>query len=168
MAHFCIYRIKFATGFVLLTIFAVLAQNDSLIAAAPFSKSTLKIISHSGAHSFSVELALTPAQRAQGLQYRQSLPAGTGMLFDFKTTQQVTMWMKNTYISLDMMFIAADGTIANIAKATQPQSLNYISSAGPVRGVLEVQAGTASVLGIKKGDRIIHDIFGHDIFGVEN
>ena len=82
------------------------------------------------------------------------------MLFDFKVTQPVTMWMKNTPVSLDMLFITANGTIVNIVSGTQPFSLEYITSDGPVRAVLEVLAGTAKILGIHKGDRVVHDIFG--------
>ncbi len=142
-----------------LAVFTVISASDSLKAAEFFQKSSLTIITKSGERTFSVELAQTAPERTQGLQGRKSLPVGTGMLFDFKTVQPVTMWMKNTPVSLDMLFIAADGTVANIAEGTEPFSLNYIISEGPVRGVLEVQAGTARVLGIKKGDRVVHGIF---------
>ena len=82
-----------------------------------------------------------------------------GMLFDFGTSIPVTMWMKNTNLSLDMMFISDNGTIINIARNTKPLSLDYINSAGPAKGVLEVLAGTAQRLKIKAGDKVVHAVF---------
>jgi uncharacterized membrane protein (UPF0127 family) len=120
---------------------------------------TLEIASRSGVHVFAVELAATDADRSRGLMFRKSLPAGQGMLFDFKQDQMVSMWMRNTYVSLDMIFIRADGTIARIAENTEPLSERIISSGGPVRGVLEVVAGTARRLGLAPGDRVAHPMF---------
>jgi len=154
---------KFASLTVLIAVFSFFPIGDSPKSAEIFRHSTLKIETKSGIRQFSVEIADTRRQRAQGLQGRKSLPPGTGMLFDFKTEQPVSMWMKNTYISLDMLFIAADGTVTNIAHGTQPLSLEIIASGKPVKAVLEVMAGTAKILGIRKGDRI-----GHDIFKTEN
>jgi uncharacterized membrane protein (UPF0127 family) len=119
----------------------------------------LKISSSGRVHSFAVEMAQTDEQRSRGLMYRKSLPAGRGMLFDFKQEQPVAFWMKNTYVSLDMIFIRADGTILNIAENTEPLSEKMVPAAGPVRGVLEVVAGTTSKLGIKPGDKVAHPIF---------
>ena len=82
------------------------------------------------------------------------------MLFDYGRTQPVAMWMKNTLVPLDILFIAADGRVVNIAADAVPESLTSIPSAGPVRAVLEINAGTAARLGIKPGDRVIHPIFG--------
>jgi uncharacterized membrane protein (UPF0127 family) len=109
--------------------------------------------------SFRVELARSPEELAQGLQHRRSLPADAGMLFDFGPERIVTMWMKNTYIPLDMLFIDAEGTVADIAERTTPLSLETIASQVPVRAVLEVNAGTVAALGIRKGDRVHHPIF---------
>ena len=122
-------------------------------------QSTLEIVTKSGVHVFAVELAVTDKQRADGLMYRKELPEGRGMLFDFKPDQEVSMWMKNTYISLDMIFIRGDGRIHRIAENTTPLSENIISSGGPVRGVLEVIAGTAKKFGIAPGDRVAHPLF---------
>ena len=133
--------------------------GDSAFGGSDFRKSTLSVITDSGKHRFAVEISETPDQRRRGLQGRQELPPGTGMLFDFKNNQPVTMWMQNTPVSLDMLFIAADGSIVNIASGTKPFSLDYITSDGPVRAVLEILAGTAKILGIRKGDRIVHDTF---------
>jgi uncharacterized membrane protein (UPF0127 family) len=120
---------------------------------------TLEIVSKSGVHVFSVELAVTDEERSRGLMFRRELPEGKGMLFDFKRDQEVSMWMENTYISLDMIFIRADGRIARIAQNTEPMSRKIISSGAPVRGVLEVIAGTAKKLGLAPGDKVAHPIF---------
>jgi uncharacterized membrane protein (UPF0127 family) len=119
----------------------------------------LEIVSKSGVHPFAVELAATDESRARGLMFRKSLPQGQGMLFDFKHDGPVSMWMENTYISLDMIFIRADGRIARIVENTEPMSRRIISSGGPVRAVLEVGAGTARRLGIAPGDRVAHPLF---------
>jgi hypothetical protein len=103
---------------------------------------------------FSVELARTPEEQAQGLMNRPSLPLDGGMLFDFHVDRPVQMWMKNTLIPLDMIFIAGSGKIVGIAERTIPLSLTIISSPGPVRAVLEVNGGTAARLGLKAGDRV--------------
>src|SRR5215469_10903739 len=115
---------------------------------------TLEIASKTGVHVFSVELAVTDEERERGLMFRRSVPEFTGMLFDFKRDQEVTMWMKNTYVSLDMIFIQSDGRIRRIAETTETESLKIIPSGGPVRAVLEVAAGTARKLGIEPGDRV--------------
>ncbi|MFC0242765.1 DUF192 domain-containing protein [Rhodopseudomonas telluris] len=120
---------------------------------------TLEIASKTGVHVFSVEIATTEQERETGLMYRKELPDGQGMLFDFRPEQQVSMWMKNTYVSLDMIFIRADGRILRIAENTEPMSTRIIASGGPVAGVLEVVAGTAKRLGIAAGDRVGHPLF---------
>ena len=127
--------------------------------ARPASPQTLEIASKSGVHVFAVEIADTDAERAKGLMFRKELPEGQGMLFDFHREQDVAMWMQNTYISLDMVFIRGDGRILSIAENTEPLSTRVISSGGPVRGVLEVIAGTARKLGLAPGDRVAYPIF---------
>ena len=119
----------------------------------------LEIVTKSGVRNFRVELAATPEQLDRGLMYRRELPEGRGMLFDFKEDRPVGMWMKNTYISLDMLFIRSDGTIVKIAEKTKPHSLKNIMSGPPVRGVLEVIGGTARKFGIRPGDKVVHPIF---------
>jgi uncharacterized membrane protein (UPF0127 family) len=118
----------------------------------------LEIVTRNGVHVFSVEMATTDKERETGLMYRKELPDGKGMLFDFSPEQQISMWMKNTFISLDMIFIRADGRILRIAENTEPQSLNIISSGGLAKGVLEVIAGTAQKYGIAPGDRVAHPL----------
>jgi uncharacterized membrane protein (UPF0127 family) len=127
--------------------------------AQPAQLSTLEIASKTGVHVFAVELANTDAQRAKGLMFRKKLPEGQGMLFDFGHDQDVAMWMKNTYIPLDMLFIRSDGRILRIAENTMPLSTRIIPSGGPVRAVLEVIGGTAQKLGIAPGDRVAYPIF---------
>ncbi|MTJ81432.1 MAG: DUF192 domain-containing protein [Telmatospirillum sp.] len=104
--------------------------------------------------SFSVEVARTPQELARGLMNRSSLPADAGMLFDFGEDRPVNMWMKNTLIPLDMVFITRDGRIAGIAERTVPMSLEVIPSPEAVRAVLEVNGGTADRLKLKAGDRV--------------
>ncbi|MGP0091256.1 MAG: DUF192 domain-containing protein [Xanthobacteraceae bacterium] len=142
-------------GFILV----FLAFSASLGPVAALDPYTLEIVSQNGVHTFAVELATTPEQRELGLMYRHDLPEGRGMLFDFERDQDVSFWMKNTYIPLDMIFIRGDGRILRIAENTEPLSERLVPSGGPVRGVLEVIGGTARKLGIAAGDRVAHPIF---------
>ncbi len=120
---------------------------------------TLEIATKSGVRTFGVELAVTDEERTKGLMFRKEVPEGYGMLFDFKQDQMVTMWMKNTYVSLDMIFIKHDGRIARIAENTKVLSEDIIPSGQPVRAVLEVAAGTARKFGIAPGDKVGYPIF---------
>ncbi len=128
-------------------------------ALVTFDKSSLEIETKTGTHKFTVEMAVSDRQQAQGLMFRRSMAPNAGMLFDYKRPTRITMWMKNTYIPLDMIFIGADGRINNIAQRTVPLSEATIPSRGRALAVLEVNGGTASRLGIKPGDRVIHPIF---------
>jgi uncharacterized membrane protein (UPF0127 family) len=122
-------------------------------------RATIEIVSSTGVHAFSVQLATNEAERERGLMFVKSLPEGQGMLFDFKRDQPVSFWMHNTYIPLDMIFIAGDGRIMHIAENAKPLSDDLIPSQYPVRAVLEVIGGTAEKLGIKPGDRVSGSIF---------
>ena len=139
-----------------LLVFCALAGADAR--AANFQP--LEIVTKNGVQVFSVEIATTPEEKATGLMYRKELADGKGMLFDFSPEQEVSMWMKNTYISLDMIFIGADGRILRIAENTEPLSTKIISSNGLAKAVLEVPAGTAQKYGIRPGDRVGHALFG--------
>src|SRR5229473_8631809 len=119
----------------------------------------LEIVTKNGVQVFSVEMATTEQEKETGLMYRKELPDGKGMLFDFSPEQQVSMWMKNTYIPLDMIFIRADGRILRIEENTEPLSTKIIPSGGLAKGVLEVIAGTAKKYGIEPGDRVGHPLF---------
>ena len=127
--------------------------------AGSMEQQTLEIVSKSGVHVFTVELAVSDEERQKGLMFRRSLPESQGMLFDFKRDQDVSMWMHNTYVSLDMIFIRGDGRILRIAENTPTESDRIIPSGGPVRAVLEVVAGTAKKFGIAPGDRVASPIF---------
>jgi uncharacterized membrane protein (UPF0127 family) len=107
------------------------------------------------------EIADTPQLRQKGLMFRKDLMADAGMLFDFGKPRPVGMWMKNTYVSLDMIFIRADGTVIGIGENTVPLSETVVGFREPVKGVLEVVAGTAARIGLKPGDRVYHAIFGN-------
>jgi uncharacterized protein len=119
----------------------------------------MEIATKSGVVVLEVEVAQTDAERTTGLMYRKSLPDHHGMLFDFQVDQPVYMWMKNTYIPLDMLFIRSDGTIARIATMTTPLSTETIASGEPVRAVVEIAGGTAKKLGIAPGDTVAHRVF---------
>ena len=124
-------------------------------------KEKLTIMTRSGqSHEFNVEMAVTPEQQTVGLMFRPTVPADGGMLFDWGTPRDSAMWMRNTVSPLDMVFINADGTIRRVAENTVPYSLATIDSRGPVRGTLELAAGTARRLGIHAGDTVKHRIFG--------
>ena len=120
---------------------------------------TVEIATAGGNRRFSVELANTRQTMDRGLMYRRSLPEGQGMLFDFGSERRIQMWMKNTFIPLDMIFIGADGRIRRIAENTKPLSTRLISSGGRVRAVLEINAGKARTLGIAPGDVVSHPMF---------
>lgn len=110
-------------------------------------------------HPFSVEVADDDRSRAMGLMFRVKLGADEGMLFDFRPPQRVAMWMKNTFIPLDMLFLADDGRIVHVVARAVPHSLTHVGPSEPVRAVLEINGGTAERLGIATGDRVRHPIF---------
>lgn len=139
---------------------AVAAVLSAVIAAAGVAAAQqtervpLTIETAGGPHSFQVEVASTPQERATGLMWRQKLEAAHGMLFDFGSDRPVAMWMKNTYIPLDMLFIGSDREIKNIARRTTPLSERTVQSAEPVRYVLEINGGLAEELGVRPGDTV--------------
>jgi uncharacterized protein len=129
-----------------------------LIAPASFAaglpRDTLLVETASSQYRFDVEIADDAAERAEGLMYRQSLADNAGMLFLYPSPQPVQFWMKNTLLSLDIVFVRANGTIARIAADTKPMSVDLIPSGEPITAVLEVKAGTMRELGITVGDRL--------------
>ncbi len=148
-------RLLFALSF-----FAWLSGFALPHAQAQTALESLTIQTAKGPVTFQVEVMRTDEERARGLMNRAYLPADRGMLFDFKAPQPTMMWMKNTLIPLDMLFIRANGTIANIAENTEPHSLRTIPSAEPVLGVLEINGGLSAKLGIAPGDKVVHPLFG--------
>jgi uncharacterized membrane protein (UPF0127 family) len=121
----------------------------------------LEITSSTGAHTFQVEIARDEASRERGLMYRRFMPADRGMLFEFDRTEPVSFWMKNTYIKLDMVFIAPDGDVTRVAANAEPLSEKVIYSGGPCVAVLELNGGVAAEIGLRPGDRVQASFFTH-------
>ena len=136
--------------------------SASAWADGPAAIEPISIATSSGATILTAEIADSPELRSKGLMFRHRLPADQAMMFDFGTPRPAAMWMKNTYISLDMLFVRQDGTIAAIAENTEPMSEQIISVEEPVRSVVELAAGTAKRLNIKRDDRVYHRIFDQD------
>ena len=136
---------------------AARAQNGEV----QFKRSSLVIDTGARQLKFDVELALNDVERARGLMFRDKLGPYEGMLFDFYREAPVSFWMKNTLIPLDMVFIAGDGTIRHIHANAKPHSTDTIPSEYPVRAVLEINGGSARLLGIRPGDKVKHPIFGN-------
>jgi len=130
--------------------------------AGATSLQRLEIATKSGPRAFLVEMATTDDEKDLGLMNRRDLPDGQGMLFDFSPPQLVSMWMKNTLIPLDMIFIQADGRVLRVAQNTEPLSTMAIPSGGVVKAVLEVIGGTAKRYGIGPGDQVGHPLFAGD------
>lgn len=139
-------------------IVAVLAVTSFFVFTSNSIGSTATLFTQSGLHRISVEVADTPQTRATGLMHREEMGEEEGMLFDFGSAQPVSMWMKNTLIPLDMLFLRDDGTIARIARNARPHDLTPIPSGEPVRYVLELNGGAAAAFGAQIGDRLEHPI----------
>ena len=120
----------------------------------------LQLVTANGEREIAIEVAETPEDMAMGLMFRTQLSDTAGMLFPSPAPREATMWMRNTYIPLDMVFIRADGVVHRIAAMTQPLSEEIVASQGPVLAVLELAGGNASRLGIKPGDKVRHRVFG--------
>ncbi len=149
--------IQWLLGFLFAFLFTVALSHADDAALSKIEPVT--VATEQGTTMFTVEIADTEALRQRGLMFRQRLPEDRGMLFDYGQPQPVAMWMKNTYIPLDMVFIRADGTVAYVAENTVPHSLDPVGVREPVLGVLEVAAGTAKRIGLRAGDIVYHRIF---------
>lgn len=146
----------------LLPAWAMAEEPDTTHAQPELPKEKLVIVSHGDQqHVFNVEVAKTPQQETVGLMYRTAVPPDGGMLFDWGQPRESQMWMRNTLVPLDMVFINEDGTIRSIAENTVPESLAIIDSRGPVRATLELAGGTTEKLDIRVGDKVLHRIFGN-------
>ncbi len=110
-------------------------------------------------HPFRISMATRQEDRQRGLMFVTEMAEDQGMLFDHGESVIASMWMKNTPLPLDMLFIRQDGTISSIARETVPYSRQTITSEEPVRAVLELKGGTCERLGVQPGDRVIHPIF---------
>jgi len=136
------------------------AEADITKAQPELPKQKITITTHDGkTHVFNVEMATTSEQQTVGLMFRHSVPVDGGMLFDWGVPRESQMWMRNTLIPLDMVFINADGSVRSIAENTVPQSLAVIASHGPVRATLELAAGVTEKDDIRVGDRVSGAIF---------
>lgn len=129
-------------------------QGAKLIELDAFPKSTLEIHSGKQTHRFEIWIAETSAQQQQGLMFVRDLPENRGMLFIAAQPRVFNMWMKNTFVPLDMVFIGADGRIAKIAERTTPHSLDVVSSGVPVGAILELKGGEAARRALHPGDRV--------------
>jgi len=143
--------------------FAALAQEPEPTKPQPeLPKEKLVIVSHGGTqHVFNVEMAVKPDQQIVGEMFRTKVPEDGGMLFDWSFPRESQMWMRNTLVPLDMVFINADGTIRSIAENTTPRSLAIIDSHGPVRATLELAGGVTAKDDIRVGDTVKQRIFGN-------
>jgi uncharacterized protein len=139
---------------------AVALGKRAPVPFADLERSSIRVITASGRHDFKVWIADNEESRERGLMFIKSLPADQGMLFLFEEPRYAAFWMKNTYLSLDLVFIGPDGVVVKIASDARPQSLEPIESEAAVRGVLELVAGTAAKIGLLPGSRVLHRAFG--------
>jgi uncharacterized membrane protein (UPF0127 family) len=145
-----------------LPVVALAQSSDPTEAQKELPKEPLTIVGKDGAtHVFQVEIAAKPDEQRVGEMFRTAIPPDGGMLFDWGFAHESQMWMKNTLVSLDMVFINADGTIRAIAEETTPRSLAPIDSRGPVKATLELAGGVTAKLGIRVGDTVKQRIFGN-------
>jgi uncharacterized membrane protein (UPF0127 family) len=151
-------KLRFGAVFALFFLLAALpavAQE----ASQAFESEVLSIQTAGQTHVFTVEMALSPAQQRQGLMYRRELASDRGMLFVLQKERPMRMWMKNTYIPLDMLFIDSRGRIVYIAPRTTPLSESVITAGRPVAAVLELAGGVAQEKNIQVGDKVLHPHF---------
>jgi uncharacterized membrane protein (UPF0127 family) len=132
---------------------AQVSQRD-LVPLDQFPRGTLEIRQEGRTHKFDIWIAETPQQQAQGLMFVRDLPENRGMLFIAKEPRVFSMWMMNTYIPLDMVFIGTDGRIRKIVANTKPHSLATVSSDDPVKAIVELKGGEAARRSLKVGDRV--------------
>ena len=154
--------LSLARRLLLLLLAAMLVAGPAAAQLARFPTAPLTIVTAAGPQRFTVEVATTPAQMEQGLMFRQKLAPDAGMIFDYGGPSMASMWMKNTLIPLDMLFVDQQGRIIGIHERAVPQSLATISTPGPARAVIELNGGTAARLGIHAGDKVLFpQIFGN-------
>ena len=145
-----------AASWAALLVFVLALLMPAADGNARMLKDRLTLKTAGGEHVIEIEVAESNEDKALGLMYRPKVPPSTGMLFPYGSPQELTMWMRNTYASLDMVFIRADGVVHRIEYGTEPLSERIIGSQGPVTAVLELAAGEAQRLGLKPGDSVVH------------
>jgi uncharacterized membrane protein (UPF0127 family) len=148
-------------GFIILVLLQIAPRAYEAIKQPSYPTSTLTIEAGGKTYPFKVEVARTEEQMEHGLMYRQSLAQDGGMLFIYPQPRLITMWMKNTLIPLDMVFMDADGKILTIAQNAKPETTNTISSLVPATAVLEINGGAAARLDLNPGDRVISEDLRH-------
>lgn len=142
-----------------LGVYAFIHQETHKTPSFPRAALTIQH-AHGGAPTpYTVEVATTPSQQAYGLMFRHAVPPNTGMLFVWDNDQIIRMWMKNTYVALDMLFVRHDGVIEKIIENTVPFDLTPLSSDEPIRGVIEIGGGEAARLRIETGDKVLYPAF---------
>ena len=157
MTHF-LTRTLLSAALIACLVVPVFAADPEPIDFGPTEK--LTVLSESGAKTFDIEVADTLKEQARGMMYRENVPTMTGMLFEFDEPKVATIWMKNTAVSLDIIFVRSNGKILKIEHSATPYTLRSASSEAPVAAVLELGAGQSLELGIKPGDLIAHEFFG--------
>ena len=140
-------------------LFAGTACHATPPADEGFPRSALEIRTTGGRQWFNIRIADTPARQETGLMFVTRLPADEGMLFPQRHPQIMAMWMKNTYIPLDLLFIDRRGRIVCLLANTKPQSLDILTCSKPVKAVLEIGGGEAAERGIRVGERVVHPVF---------
>jgi len=136
--------------------FAQTSRNDVVDFGEPRA---LKIVTEDGAHEFNVEEAKTLDQQARGMMFRESMESDEGMIFEFQEPKIATIWMKNTSIPLDILFVRSNGKILKIEHSHQPYTLRSASSEAVIAAVVELKGGEAKARGIRPGDKIEHSFF---------
>lgn len=147
---------------IILALFLLLVAGAHVAAQEPvaFDRTEIAIVTAGGArHVFKVDWAKTWPQKSRGLMFRKDMPLDAGMLLDYDPPAEASIWMRNTLIPLDLVYIRADGTIESIYYGAKPHDETPRPSKGPVRAVLEVNAGVTRLLGIQPGDKVEHAIF---------
>lgn len=147
--------------FVIVSLLMLLCCMQFAIAQEKFPLGELSVRTSEMTYNFAVELALDDSHRQYGMMFRTSNPETNGMLFVYDKKKRISMWMKNTFIPLDILFINEDGKIMRIEQSAQPRSLTLIRSGGEAKAVLELNGGLTKKLNINVGDEIIHTTFGN-------
>lgn len=154
-------RLNGAASLAALFLFAASAfDGGAADGQKPLAHEPLVLVTSAGERTIDAEIASTDQEKATGLMFRTSMADDQGMLFPSDQPRESSMWMRNTFIPLDMVFIRADGTVHRIEAMTEPQSERIIASQGAVLAVLELAGGAAQRLGLKPGDKITHRLFG--------
>ncbi|MFM8860696.1 MAG: DUF192 domain-containing protein [Methylocystis sp.] len=143
----------------LLSLLLIFVPENSAIAQSHDLSDRMLVTTATGKHTFTLEIAKTNEERAKGLMFRKSMPQDHGMLFIFHDARPISMWMKNTLISLDMIFVSGEGMVTSIIQHTTPLSEEIITSDQPAQAVIEVNAGVAQKIGLAPGDKIHHPLF---------